>query len=557
MGSLVRSVVRALLYVRVSTDEQARSGFSLGQQLEALRSYCQDHGIEVMGEFEDRSSGASLDRAGLDTLRDVVAGGGIDLVLCQDRDRISREPAHVYILREELREHGTTLRALNDRGDDSPEGELTDGILDQLAKFERAKTVERTRRGKLRKAQEGKVVGTGRASYGFYYADDHYHIDPERMPYVHEIFERAAAGDSLYSIVQHLTKIGAPTPGNGKWHATTLREIILNDTYMGVLWWGRERVTTTTISKVENGERTYKKKAIREPRPPSEWIAIPVPASGVPHETITRARENIKGNIKAVSKNNDRVWELSGGVGVCSECGFRMVAYTSLNPVKKIYYYYRCPNRKYDNCSNRKHYRAGDLEMQVNDAIVNAFHPSTWADFVNDLCDRRLSDLHRLHRSPNRSKERLAKRIGDLETRASRARDLFIVGDLTRPEYEEKKASIQEETQALEQELSKVDDLDDEISRVEHLRNALLSIENPLSGHYAFIPGDIDFDLTEAAKVDDSLGYGSKEMAARRRQEFYRRVGMRVKVGEELEISLGIGEPLVSKNGTPSAWTRA
>jgi hypothetical protein len=234
-----------------------------------------------------------------------------------------------------------------------------------------------------------------------------------------------------------------------------------------------------------------------------------------------------------------------------------MVAYTSLNPVKKIYYYYRCPNRKYDNCSNRKHYRAGDLEMQVNDAIVNAFHPSTWADFVNDLCDRRLSDLHRLHRYPNRSKERLAKHIGDLETRASRARDLFIVGDLTRPEYEEKKASIQEETQALEQELSKVDDLDDEISRVEHLRNALLSIENPLSGHYAFIPGDIDFDLTEAAKVDDPLGYGSKEMAARRRQEFYRRVGMRVKVGEELEISLGIGEPLVSKNGTPSAWTRA
>jgi DNA invertase Pin-like site-specific DNA recombinase len=50
--------------------------------------------------------------------------------------------------------------ALNDRGDESPEGELTDGILDQLAKFERAKTAERTRRGKLRKAREGKVVGT-------------------------------------------------------------------------------------------------------------------------------------------------------------------------------------------------------------------------------------------------------------------------------------------------------------------------------------------------------------------------------------------------------------
>ena len=544
--------MRAVLYARVSTEEQGK-GYSLRQQLEALQKYCKDNGIEVVGTYEDRSSGASLDRPGLDTLRDVVSAGGIDLVLAQDRDRLSREPAHVYILREELREHGTTLRALNDRGDDSPEGELTDVILDQLAKFERAKTVERTRRGKLRKAQEGKVVGTGRASYGFYYADDHYHIDPERMPYVHEIFERAAAGDSLYSIVQHLTKIGAPTPGNGKWHATTLREIILNDTYTGTLWWGKERVTTTTVSKMVNGERTYKKKVLRETRPRSEWIAIPVPSSGIPHEIIKRARENIKGNIKAVSKNSDRVWELSGGVGVCSECGFRMVAYTSLNPVKKIYYHYRCPNRKYDNCSNRKHYRAGDLEMQVKDAIADTFHLDTWADFVNDLCDRRLSDLHKLHRYPNTSKERLVKRIGALETKISRARDLFLDGDLLRPEYEEKKASIQDETEALKQELSKVDNLDQEVGRVEDLRETLLSIENPLSGHYTLqsLPKDLH------ALEDDDVAYGSEETAAKRRQEFYRRVGMTVKVGKQLEISLGIGEPLVSKLETLSAWTRA
>jgi len=543
----------ALLYCRVSTEEQARSGYSLRQQIETLRRYCDAHDLEVVGVFEERASGASLDRPGLDTLRDVVAGGGIDLVLCQDRDRMSREPAHVYILREELRAHGTSLRSLNDRGDDSPEGELTDGILDQLAKFERAKTVERTRRGKIRKAREGKVVGTGRASYGFYYADDHYHIDPERMPYIHVIFERVAAGHTLYSTVQHLTKIGAPTPGNGKWHATTLREIILNDTYTGVLWWGRERVTTTMISKVENGERTYKKKVLRESRPRSEWIAIPVPASGVPHETVTRARENIKGNLKAVSKNSDRVWELSGGVGVCSECGFRMVAYTSLNPVKKIYYYYRCPNRKYDNCSNRKHYRAGDLEMQVKDAIVDTFHPNTWAEFVNDLCDRQLSDLHRLHHSPNTSKERLVKRIGALETKVSRARDLFIDGDLPRPEYEEKKTSIREETEALKQELSKVDNLDQEIGRVEDLRETLLSIENPLSGHYTLQSLPEDPHVLE----DSDVSYGSKETAARRRQEFYRRVGLQVKVGEELEIRLEIGEPLVSKPETSSAWTRA
>jgi site-specific DNA recombinase len=252
----------------------------------------------VVGEFEDRASGASLDRLGLDALRDAVSAGGVDVVLAQDRDRFSREPAHHYVLGEEFLKHGTSLKAFNDYGDDSPEGVLTDGILDQLAKFERAKTVERTRRGKIRKAQEGKVVGTGKPPYGFYYEDDHYHIDPERMPYVHVIFELAGEGHTLYSIAQHLNEIGAPAPRNGRWHSTTVRKLILNDTFTGTLWWGKERVKTTQGSKIENGERIYPKKVVREPLPPSEWIAIPVPDSGIPPESVRRAREAIRGTRK-------------------------------------------------------------------------------------------------------------------------------------------------------------------------------------------------------------------------------------------------------------------
>src|SRR5918994_170056 len=150
---------RAILYTRVSTDEQARSGYSLAQQMEALRAYAGQEGYEVLEEVSDPGqSGASLERPGMDQVRDLVAAGGVSVVLAQDRDRFAREPAYHYVLRQEFEEHGTTIRALNDRGDDSPEGELTDGILDQLAKYERAKTAERTRRGKLRKAREGKMV---------------------------------------------------------------------------------------------------------------------------------------------------------------------------------------------------------------------------------------------------------------------------------------------------------------------------------------------------------------------------------------------------------------
>ena len=152
---------RAVLYARVSTDEQARSGYSLAQQIEALREYAAREGYEILEEVRDPGqSGASLERPGMDRVRDLVAADDVSVVLAQDRDRFAREPAYHYLLRREFEEYGTKMRALNDRGDESPEGELTDGILDQLAKFERAKTAERSRRGKLRKAREGKTMRT-------------------------------------------------------------------------------------------------------------------------------------------------------------------------------------------------------------------------------------------------------------------------------------------------------------------------------------------------------------------------------------------------------------
>lgn len=87
----------------MSTDEQARSGYSLAQQIEALRTYAAREGYDVLEEVTDTGqSGASLERPGMDRVRDLVAGGGVSVVLAQDRDRFAREPAYHYLLRREL-----------------------------------------------------------------------------------------------------------------------------------------------------------------------------------------------------------------------------------------------------------------------------------------------------------------------------------------------------------------------------------------------------------------------------------------------------------------------
>src|SRR5215204_4003352 len=132
----------------------------------------------------------------MDRVRDLVADGGASVVLAQDRDRFAREPAYHYLLRREFEEHGTKIRALNDRGDDSPEGELTDGILDQLGKYERAKIAERSRRGKLQRAREGKIMAGHRVKYGFKLNEtrDGLLVDEDKMVNVRRIFRMVAGG---------------------------------------------------------------------------------------------------------------------------------------------------------------------------------------------------------------------------------------------------------------------------------------------------------------------------------------------------------------------------
>jgi site-specific DNA recombinase len=209
---------RAILYARVSTDEQARSGYSLAQQLEALKEYATREGYEVLEEVQDPGqSGASLERPGMDRVRDLVAAGGVSVVLAQDRDRFAREPAYLYLLREEFALRGCGLKSLNDRGDETPEGQLTDGIMDQIARFERLKTAERTRRGKLQRAREGKIIPTRNVTYGFALSEDRtgYVVDEDKMQVVRRVVGMAADGTPVHGIKRVLDDEGVPTPSGG------------------------------------------------------------------------------------------------------------------------------------------------------------------------------------------------------------------------------------------------------------------------------------------------------------------------------------------------------
>ena len=89
-----------------------------------------------------------------------------------------------------------------------------------------------------------------------------------------------------------------------------------------------------------DGKR-YKKRAKTTWRPEAEWIAVPVPDSGIQRELIDLARAAIKDNVR-YSQNNRRPWVLSGGVARCGECGSAMTTHTVWRRKSKhVNHYYR------------------------------------------------------------------------------------------------------------------------------------------------------------------------------------------------------------------------
>src|SRR5918994_5696571 len=229
----------AILYARVSTPKQVEEGYSLDQQIECLRRYAAEHELEVLEEIRDAGySGATLDRPGMDRIFAVVAGGGVDVVLAQDADRITREPWHFGYLKAEFERYGTKLRALDDGDDETPEGEFFAGIRRGMSKMEREYTKRRTRRGKEKKIRSGKLLGSGPPPYGFRWVQDGkgkrvgFEVDPEAMPVVHRLFELVGAhGMPMYTAAKELERQGFYAPKGGLWRVGVIRNIILNDVY--------------------------------------------------------------------------------------------------------------------------------------------------------------------------------------------------------------------------------------------------------------------------------------------------------------------------------------
>src|ERR671921_536575 len=165
--------MRAAIYARVSTPRQARD-LKIDQQVARLERYAQRKGWSLDRErvyLDEGYSGASLNRPGLDALRDAAAMAEFEVVLVAAPDRLARKYVHQVLLLEELQGRGCRVEFAERPMSQDPNDQLLLQIRGAVAEYERTLIAERMRRGRLAKLQAGVLLPWTRAPYG-------YRVDP-------------------------------------------------------------------------------------------------------------------------------------------------------------------------------------------------------------------------------------------------------------------------------------------------------------------------------------------------------------------------------------------
>src|SRR5438270_1697344 len=236
------SEVQAAIYARVSSDRQV-SEHTIASQVAALQERVAADGLRLPADLQfidDGYSGSTLLRPALEQLRDAAAAGRIDRLYVHAPDRLARSYAQQVLLVEELRNCGVELLFLNHPLGRTAEDNLLLQVQGVIAEYERAKTMERSRRGKRHAAQQGVVSVLTGAPYGYRYirkgeggGQARYEIVLEEARVVRQIFDWVGKDRLTLSEVRrrlHEAEILTQT-GKTWWEASTILQLLRNPAY--------------------------------------------------------------------------------------------------------------------------------------------------------------------------------------------------------------------------------------------------------------------------------------------------------------------------------------
>jgi DNA invertase Pin-like site-specific DNA recombinase len=229
--------MRVAIYTRVSTEDQAKEGFSLDAQLEKLRAYCTARGWEVSGEYIDEGySGRKTRRPAYIRMMENI--NTWDMLLVLKMDRIHRNSKNFMLMMEDLNKNRKEFVSMMESLDTSTAmGRFVMDIIQRIAQLESEQIGERVYIGMEQKAKtNGGILGFN-IPYGYDYVNGKLQVNPSEAANVKEMFSGYLSGKSIGEITKMLNDAKLPTKMGRVWAKKTISTILKNPLYCGYLRW--------------------------------------------------------------------------------------------------------------------------------------------------------------------------------------------------------------------------------------------------------------------------------------------------------------------------------
>lgn len=440
------------IYVRVSTEEQAKHGYSIRDQIDKCRSKAETD--EILEYIDDGVSGEFLDRPALNKLREEVKNGIIDKVICYDPDRLSRKLMNQLIITEEI-EKNAELVFVNGEYMKTPEGMLFYQMRGAIAEFEKAKITERMSNGRKRKAKEGKIIKDPKI-YGYVYNKDtsQLEINENEAQVVRLIFDLFTRPNGrvqgINGIAFYLTDRKIPTKRNASvWHRQVVRQILMNEAYIGRFY--HNRWDTEGNLKAKNKQLPIGEKIPMKERPREEWIEISCPQI-IDETTFYYAQKLLKESRRRWAKKGKKQYLLSGLLR-CGECGNTMPGVYAKNWGKYERMYTDKKNTagaKNKGCGMR--IKAEEIENNVWDSIKN------WLNSPAEIAAASETELMRSTSFEDEEMERIQNEIEKIQ--AGRKKLLRLISsdfDISENEIREELKELKEKEEDLRKRLKELE----------------------------------------------------------------------------------------------------
>jgi site-specific DNA recombinase len=347
-------------YARVSSEAQAHA-HTIDSQVAALNERIAADGQQLEpehGYVDDGCSGTNLQRPALERLRDAVASGQIERLYVHAPDRLARRHAHQILLIEEFRRAGAEVVFLNRSIGDNAEDNLLLQVQGIIAEYERAKILERVRRGRLHAARSGSASALTGAPYGYRYicrdqggGTARFEVVEDEARIVGRIFAWVGLDRlSLSEVRRRLQQMDCKSPrGLWRWGTTTIRGILSNPAYIGRAVLGRSRIVPAgpRVGSRRRNSRSVPSATRRVRGLREDWIEVAVPAL-VEAAVFKAAQAQLDENRKRKRESRRGPRWLLQGLTVCRCCGYAycakmlLSAPTDRSKGRRQYYYYRC-----------------------------------------------------------------------------------------------------------------------------------------------------------------------------------------------------------------------